>query len=163
MSVMHFDRPLKLTSAFYLLSYILGKFFCRILGEKITTTLCIYQFQASTSPLPPPPPHLVLANPQAFELLKIGSFTTLCTITVLCVFVIHSMFDTQLWNKMEEEDVMNTRLAIKESLKKLDEYTTYLRYKRLRIYESHIYIIALMYRPEKFLDQIVIFKFVFWF
>lgn len=28
---------------------------------------------------------------------------------------------------MEEEDVMNTRLAIKESLKKLDEYTTYLR------------------------------------
>lgn len=62
---------------------------------------------------------------------------------------------------MEEEDVMNTRLAIKESLKKLDEYTTYLRYRRLRIDKSHIYIIALMYRPEKFLDQIVLFKFVF--
>ncbi|KAJ7362052.1 Cytokine receptor-like factor 3 [Desmophyllum pertusum] len=28
---------------------------------------------------------------------------------------------------MEEEDVMNTRLAIKESLRKLDEYTSYLR------------------------------------
>lgn len=138
MCVVHFDGPLKLTSAFYLLSYILGKFCCRILGEKITTTLCIYQFQASTSPLPPPPPHLVLGNPQAFELLKIGSFTTLCTITVLCVFVIHSMFDTQLWNKMEEEDVMNTRLAIKESLKKLDEYTTYLRY-----IEKHNYVLTL--------------------
>ena len=93
MCVVHFDRPLKLTSAFYLLSYIFGKLCCRILGEKITTTICIYQFQAST---PPPPPHLALGNPQAFELLKIGSFTTLCTITVLCVFVIHSMFDTQL-------------------------------------------------------------------
>lgn len=89
-------------------------------------------------PPPLPPPHLALRNPQAFELLKIGSFTTLCTITVLCVFVIHSMFDTQLWNKMEEEDVMNTRLAIKESLKKLDEYTTYLRY-----IEKHNYVLTL--------------------
>ena len=137
MCVVHFDGPLKLTSAFYLLSYIFGKLCCRILGEKITTTLCIYQFQASKSP-PLPPPHLPLRNPQAFELLKIGSFTTLCTITVLCVFVIHSMFDTQLWNKMEEEDVMNTRLAIKESLKKLDEYTTYLRY-----IEKHNYVLTL--------------------
>ena len=96
MCVVHFDGPLKLTSAFYLLSYIFGKLCCRILGEKITTTLCIYQFQASTSPSPPPPPHFVLGNPQAFELLKIGSYSTLCTITVLGVFVIHSMFDNQL-------------------------------------------------------------------
>lgn len=138
MCVVHFDGPLKLTSAFYLLSYIFGKLCCRILGEKITTTLCIYQFQASTSPSPPPPPHFVLGNPQAFELLKIGSYSTLCTITVLGVFVIHSMFETQLWNKMEEEDVMNTRLAIKESLKKLDEYTTYLRY-----IEKHNYVLTL--------------------
>lgn len=29
---------------------------------------------------------------------------------------------------MEDDDVMNTRLAIKESLKKLDEYASYLRY-----------------------------------
>ena len=39
---------------------------------------------------------------------------------------------------MEEEDVMNTRLAIKESLKKLDEYTTYLRY-----IEKHNYVLTL--------------------
>ena len=29
---------------------------------------------------------------------------------------------------MEGDDVMNTRLAIKESLKKLEEYASYLRY-----------------------------------
>ena len=95
MCVVHFDGPLKLTSAFYLLSYIFGKLCCRILGEKINNNFMHLSVPSFNIP-PHPPPHLALGNPQAFELLKIGSFTTLCKITVLCVFVIHSMFDTQL-------------------------------------------------------------------